>query len=324
MDNKYIKYIIFLIIVFPLKNLIKKIDKNLANTDLLNTNEMVKKYLIDDKNINNLNQTLKPKLWIYLPYEKNSRKWESFNDRNSLHFNLPYTNLTMKSIIDKCGNSFDIAIIDDNSFKYLLPEHNCVILKDFANPMKNNLRKLYIMEVLYKYGGFLVPYSFLCIKDLIEVYNKCIVDHGCFIVENISNNSYGKTFSPDSTFMGSVKDGKVIEEFIKFIKLNNENLTDSIKLSNDLNRWCHKQVTNNKMTMLEANKIGTKKIDGKPLIIEDIVGTTIPKLEIDIYGIYIPNEEIKKRHKYSWFTYLNEKDLLSSNTVFTKYLLNSY
>lgn len=324
MDNKYVKYIIFLIIVFPLKNLIKKIDKNLSDSSLLNTNEIVKKYLVNETNINNLNQTIKPKIWIYLPYEKNSRKWETFNDRNSLHFNQPYTNLTMKSIIDKCDANFDIAIIDDNSFKYLLPENNCVKIDDFSNPLKDNLRKLYIMEVLYKYGGFLVPYSFLCTKNLIEVYNKCIIDHGCFIVENISNNSYGKSFSPDSTFMGAIKGNKVIEEFIKFIKLNNKNLTDSIKLSNDINRWCHKQVTNNKMSMLEATKIGTKKADGKPLVIEDIVGTTIPKLDANIYGIYIPSEEIKRRHKHSWFTYLNEQDILSSNTAFTKYLLSSY
>jgi hypothetical protein len=102
----------------------------------------------------------------------------------------------MKSIIDKCDANFDIAIIDDNSFEYILPENNCVKIDDFSNPLKDNLRKLYIMEVLYKYGGFLVPYSFLCTKNLIEVYNKCIIDHGCFIVENISNNSYGKSFSP--------------------------------------------------------------------------------------------------------------------------------
>ena len=67
MDNKYVKYIIFLIIVFPLKNLIKKIDKNLSDTNLLNTNEIVKKYLVNETSINNLNQTIKPKLWIYLP-----------------------------------------------------------------------------------------------------------------------------------------------------------------------------------------------------------------------------------------------------------------
>jgi hypothetical protein len=49
MDNKYVKYIIFLIIVFPLKNLIKKIDKNLSDSNLLNTNEIVKKYLVNEK-----------------------------------------------------------------------------------------------------------------------------------------------------------------------------------------------------------------------------------------------------------------------------------
>ncbi len=323
MDNKYIKYIIFLIIVFPLKNLIKKIDKNLASTDNLDASQIIKKYLVNGNNANDISVGIKPKLWIYLPYEKNSRKWESFNDRSSLHFNQPYTNLTMKSVIDKCQHDFDIAIIDDNSFEHLLPDHK-THCKNFAKPLKDNLRKLYVMEILYKYGGFLVPYSFLCFKNLIEIYNKCTADHGCFIVENISNNSYGKSFSPDSSFMGAIKENKTIEEFIEFIKKYNYDLTNNSKFTNNLDRWCHKQVTNNKMSMLEATMIGTKKSDGRPLILEDIVGTTIPNFKQETLGIYIPSEELKTRHKFAWFTYLSEQELLTSNTVFTKYLLNSY
>ena len=41
MDNKCVNTLFFMY-SFPLKNLIKKIDKNLSDTNLLNTNEIVK------------------------------------------------------------------------------------------------------------------------------------------------------------------------------------------------------------------------------------------------------------------------------------------
>ena len=85
--------------------------------------------------------------------------------------------------------------------------------------------------------------------------------------------------------MGAFKDNKVIEEFIKFIKLNNKNLTDSIKLSNDLNVNCHKQVTNNKMAVLEATKIGTKKTDGKPLVMKILLLQLFQGIQV--YVVYI-------------------------------------
>ena len=78
------------------------------------------------------------------------------------------------------------------------------------------------------------------------------------------------------------------------------------------------------MSYIDGSLIGVKKTDGSPVHIEDIINTSIPQLRKDLFGIYINSNKLIKQHKYSWFTYLSEDKLLSSNTVFTKYLLSSY
>ena len=74
--NKYVKIILFMIIVFPFKELIKKLDDTEFNKKFKDDLDIVKKYLINGENASKVNHSLKPKLWIYVPYKVNSRKWE--------------------------------------------------------------------------------------------------------------------------------------------------------------------------------------------------------------------------------------------------------
>ena len=45
-------------------------------------------------------------------YEKNSRDWDSFLSRSSNDLNLPYYYFTLRSIISKNSNDFNICIIE--------------------------------------------------------------------------------------------------------------------------------------------------------------------------------------------------------------------
>ena len=55
----------------------------------------------------------------------------------------------------------NICLINDNSFYKLLPDWNIDISK-MVDPLKSNMRKFAIAEILYKYGGMHVPSSFIC------------------------------------------------------------------------------------------------------------------------------------------------------------------
>ena len=81
-----------------------------------------------------LAQSKKPILWIHIPYEYNARNWQSFGSRGTFDLNQPYLYLTMQSIINKCSDSFQICIIDDQSFEKLIPDWT-VNMKIISNPI---------------------------------------------------------------------------------------------------------------------------------------------------------------------------------------------
>jgi len=322
--NKYVKIIIFLIIIFPLKQIYKKLNGDTTKKEVESGYEMVNKYLINETPTNDIIKSLKPKIWIHIPYNKNSRRWDSFSSRTSNNLNQDYMYLTIKSIIDKCKSSFEIAIIDDYSFKNLIPGYN-IDVAALPDPKKTHIRKLCMLKILYLYGGFIVPPSFLCFKDLITVYNKGISTVGAFIMENVSKNPYSKSFLPDSSFIGSTKENPIIENMMQYAnKIHNTDHTNEQDFLNKIDIWCYAEVKNNNLLLMDANIIGKKKTDGSPVYLEDIFDSKIPLLHSDIYGLYVPADDLIKRTKYSWFANLSSEEILNADTAFSKLLLASY
>ena len=70
--------------------------------------DLIQKFLANDVNKMDRN---KPFLWIPVEYDVNERQWLNFGSRNTTNLNQPYLYLTIRSIIDKCGDSFNICII---------------------------------------------------------------------------------------------------------------------------------------------------------------------------------------------------------------------
>ena len=64
---------------------------------------LIKKYLLNDSA---LAKSKKPILWIHVPYELNSRSWDSFYSRTNSKLNQPYQYITIQSIVNHCGKSF--------------------------------------------------------------------------------------------------------------------------------------------------------------------------------------------------------------------------
>ena len=82
-----------------------------------NDYEMIKKYLLNESPLYGFNR---PKIWIHSKYEVNSRQWKDFHSRNTTNLNQNYIHLTIKTIINHCGEDFNICLIDDESFSKLL------------------------------------------------------------------------------------------------------------------------------------------------------------------------------------------------------------
>lgn len=320
--NSFNNILILIFVLVILGFLYRRFENKRLEEEYQDNYAAIRKYLLLDKKLIN---SKKPILWIHVPYEYNSRKWLSFGSRSSFDLNQPYLYLTIRSIIEKCDDSFTICIIDDRSFEKLLPEWNINMTK-ISDPILSNMRTLGLMKLLYAYGGMICPISFLCMKDLIRLYQKGTRNNKMFLCENNDKNITSTTyeFYPDLFFCGSERENPVLNLLIDFMQriISTDYTSQSVFLG-DFERWCEARIKENKINMIDGMDIGIKNIDENPIKLEDIISQQYLKLYPGTYGIYIPADELLKRRKYEWFVRLSEKQVLESDTIIGKYLLLS-
>ena len=283
---------------------------------------LVRKYLIND---HSLAENKKPIIWVHISYEVNSREWCSFGSRNTWNLNQPYLYLTIKSIINKCGEDFYICLIDDDSFKKLLPSWN-VNLTKVSDPIKEHLRKLALAKILYNYGGVLVPNSFICFKNLIPLYNQCISDRRMFVGEfsNKTISSSTSTCIPNMRLMGCTQKCQKMAELINYLEISNsKNFTAETNFSGNESNWLKEETSKNNIQMIKAEKLGVIDNNNNQIVLENLISNTFLELNPNAYGLYIPGDELLKRNNFNWFVRLSPEEVLKSGTQIGKYILIS-
>ena len=314
-------FILFFILIV-LGILYKKFEDKRIREEKDGDYEAIQNYLLDDVT---LAKSKKPILWIHVPYEYNSRNWLSFGSRSSVNLNQPYLYLSVKSIINQCDKSFTICLIDDNSFQRLIPDWN-INMTTISDPILGNMRTLGLMKLLYIYGGLLCPISFLCMKDLSGLYSKGTRSNKMFLCETTDRNITSTTFDyyPSISFCGAPKRCETVKLLCDFIQriMSHDFTAESVFLG-DFNRWCESRIKSGQINMINGVEIGTKTIDEKPIIVDDLLSNNYLNLYKGSYGILIPSDEILKRVSFGWFARLSAKQVLESNTIIGNYLLLS-
>jgi len=321
------KYIIFFISMVVVSHIYKKLLKSEDQIVSEYYYKMVDQYLITNQDLGSNN---KPLLWIHLHNnnatipEVNQRKWLSFLSRNSNDFNQPYQYLTIKSIIEKCSDDFNICLIDDNSFKKIIPEWS-IELDNVSSPIKNHLRLLALSNILNTYGGMLVPSSFICFQSLKSLYDENTNNNKMFVGEFINKSYTGPDYNdfiatPD--FMGCKSNNPIMKEFIKYLEIQNS--TDFVAEMDFLgkpNQWLQNKCNNNEISLVNGSLLGTKNTDDKRIFTEDLIKSTFIDLNDNAFGLYIPWDELINRTALSWFVGLSPQQVLDSNTFIGKQLL---
>jgi hypothetical protein len=282
--------------------------------------ESIRKYLLLDED---LITSKKPILWIHVPYEYNSRHWQSFGSRSSCNLNQPYLYLTVKSIIKNCEKSFTICIIDDKTFEKLIPGWN-INMNIMPNPILTYVRQMALAKLIYKYGGLIVPISFLCFRNLDQLYEEGTRGNSMFIGENIDNNitSTYHDFYPNIGLMGGAKENANLEELIHFMeRIISTDYTAQSEFLGDFNRWCNTRIQSGTIRLINGKEIGTKNLDDEPIQIEQLLGNDYIHYYKNMYGIWIPSEMILKRTYYEWFTRMSVKQIFDSEFILAKYIL---
>ena len=309
MNSNVIKVGAALLSIYIISSLYKEYEKKENVNDVKKNNLMINDYLLNEITSNRLK---KPILWIHIPYKRNSRKWDSFNSRSNENINQDYIYICVKSIIDKCGDSFHVCIIDDNSFEQLLPNWS-IDMTLIDEPIIDYMRSLALMKLLYKYGGMLVPYSFVCYRDMIELYNNMNKPFfGEFIEE--SNLSNITTLYPNYRFMGSMRENPIISDIIKCIEIAiHNNTTDEIKFSNSINKLIYEKINKNQASLVSGEYLGVKTNNNELMSLELFFSEKYISFNKKIIGVYIPYNNIIERNHYSWFAKANFDECINTN-----------
>lgn len=317
--NINMKYIFFITIIV-IGSLIYGVYKDKRQSSIEDQHyKLVREYLLNDHPLVNKK---KPLLWIHLDYRINARDWISFNSRNSNNLNQPYLYLTIKSIVDKCGNDFNICIIDDNTFINILPNWN-IELNSVADPIKKKLRLLALMNVLQIYGGMLLPASFFCIKSMKNLYNK-LTEESMFVGDFLNKNitSMENNLYVNNRLIGCKRDCNKMKDFINHIQviISKDHVNES-EFTGSIDKWLESCMNKNEISLLNSEMLGLVSNDNKLIILDDLMNNTFIDLHKDAHGIYIPSDEILLRKKYQWFARLSPEQVLKSNTLIGKYIL---
>jgi len=291
----------------------------------------LKDYLLSQEELRNAN---KPILWIHIPYEYNARNWQSWGSRSSWDLNQPYLYLCIQSILRHCDQSFKICIIDDASFAKLLPSFSNgegggggeggYDINKLSMPLLAKVRQLQLLKLLREYGGMICPVSFVCLRDLIALFQEGSAQNRPFLCQrvDVSSTSVGQVMEPSCQMMGvRQKQDPILIEIIHYAEqvLSQDATAESLFLGK-VDRYAGERAS-----LIQGKLVGTETIDDHAVVLENLFSDDFGSVAFypQMYGIWVPMQELLHRIQYGWFLRSSVEQLISAepSNVLEKYLI---
>lgn len=288
--STYIIVILLLVIASFFFNRYKKTEEEQAH------DAIVRKYLVTNPT---LAQSKKPFLWIHTNFESNARHWINFGSRRSTYMNQPYKFMTIKTIIDKCGDDFNVCLLNDESFSKIIPGWN-IQMDHIGDLVKTQIREMGLIKILREYGGVIVPDSFVCAKSLLPLVQEKLV---------LRANT-----SP--LFLSAPPRHELIQMYASKLECDvSEHSSEDRAFQTN---WWEKQAN---VQIISDIEVGLKDVHNRAITLDRLMNNTFINISGSAYGVFIPAEEILLSTKYQWFARLSPEQLLTSKTMAGKYLL---
>ena len=321
--NEYIKMGSLFFILLTIGVFYRRYDDKLIKESKERNDDAIREYLLTDPDSLGAVSVTRPILWIPIVYTYNARKWSSFGSRSSSDLNQPYIYLVVKSIIKYCKDKFHICLVDDNSYKKLMPDWN-YDPQTTPEPVMEYARKLAVVKLLRRYGGMTVPPSFLCMKDLHGIFEQSLEDkHSMFVCEEI-NKSCSSTdeYVTGMSVMGCHQESSAMKELEVFIekKIRSDH-TRNLGITGEIGSFCNDLIHMEKCSRVNAELLGVRDQNGRRVQVEELLGSSHIDFTSHVYGILIPSDDILSRTSYQWFARLSGEQVLKSNTIIGKYIL---
>ena len=263
--------------------------------------DIVRRYLVTGSRT--LAQSKKPFLWIHTAFEPNARHWVTFGSRMTTQMNQPYKFSAIKSVVDHCGEAFNVCLLNDESFAKVLPGWQ-IDMGNVADPVKGKIRKMGLVKILREYGGLLVPDSFVCSKSLMPLISD---DGGKTMRDEVVRGS------TPTLFLGAPPQHTVVNAYATRLEQT---------ISSD---YTAESVFRGDPDAPPANipdvLLGLTDTKGKTLTLDRLMGSTFVDIEPSAYGVYLPDEQLLRSPKYQWFARLSLEQILESDTFAGKRFL---
>ena len=213
-----------------------------------------------------------------------------------------------------------------DSFSKLLSDWN-VILSNVPEPIRENVRRLGIMKILYTYGGISLPRSFLCMTCLQSFFESTAYKSKMFCVENVNRSvsQLENEFLPDDKIIGCIKFSEKMKNYIEFLEKSiEEDSTDEFKVLGKKNMWLKEEVEKFNIKLIDSRLVGMKSTDNVYVGIEELLGDSIISFDKNKIGIYLDECEIGKRNAYNWFNRMSKEQIFNSSTIIGEQMLLSH
>ena len=257
-------------------------------------------------------QSLKrEKIWIHIPFERNSRVWDDFGSRSSHDLNIAYVYLCLKNVIDKCGLMYDVIIYDDSNIPDILEEDcECDDVDKLSGVLLEKFREISKCKIINKYGGVQIPCSLFikeCPTNLFKVKELTVCE-----LPNEGLNKSLKEYVISNKYIGSRKNNPLLAEYIKHLK--------ALDYSVENTKFKVDEYLKENAKILCPSFFGNMDVRGKPIYIEQMFQNSHVELRENHIGVYLNLDEVMKRSHYQWFLKMSMEQVLESNTFIGTYM----
>lgn len=261
-----------------------------------------------------------PMIWIHVPYEWNARRWKTFWDRGSYDLNAPYLLLCIESIVRQSKGA-TVAIIDDRSFKKILPEWDIQVDK-LSGPVQTHVRMIGMMRLLYEYGGMIIPPSTICMSNLFEIHNNCLREYSVYVGEYVNERrGIDKLFKLDIRTIGCKPKCELIRHMVSYLEhLNAYDYTSESEFLDRMGIFCEQMYNHDMVAVLSSRTIGTCSEEDNIVTVHELMSDIPITFAKELTMVYIPHRDILSMPKYMWYASLSREEVMLANNNISRLL----
>ena len=104
-------------------------------------------------------------------------------------------------------------------------------------------------------------------------------------------------------------------------RLISSDFTAQAEFLGNFDKWANKKINQRQIRLIPGTDVGTKTLEDEPVLVDNLLSEEYIHFYAQMYGIWIPAENILKRTRYEWFARMSSDQIFKSNFILAKYFV---